>query len=41
MTYEESKGLPRRNASDKVFLNKAFDIAEIQNKMDIKVMVLK
>ena len=41
MTYEESKGLPRRNASDKVFLNKTFDIAEIQNKMDIKVMVLK
>ena len=39
--YEEFKCLPKRKASDKTFLDKAFNIAKIQNKMDINANLLK
>ena len=38
MTHGDFKDLPRRTASDKVFCDKAFDIAKIQNMMETKVV---
>ena len=41
MAYGEFKDLFRRTASDKVFPDKAFNIAKIQNMMDINVNLLQ
>ena len=35
MAYGKSKGLARRNKSDKVLKDKAFEMQVIQNMMDI------
>ena len=40
MSYGDFKDLPRRAASDKVLGDKAFNIARIQNIMDIKEVLL-
>ena len=34
--YSDSKDLTKRTVADKILKNKAFDIAKIQNMMDIK-----
>ena len=39
--YGEFKDLPRRTTSDKVFPDKGFSIAKIQNMMDINVNILQ
>ena len=36
MVYGDFKDLTRRTASDKILRNKSFNIAKIQNMMDIK-----
>ena len=36
MAYANFKDLPRRTASDKVLHDKAFNIAKIQNMLDMK-----
>ena len=36
MAHGDFKGIPRRTAADKVLHDKAFNIAKIQNMMDIK-----
>ena len=41
MAYEEFKNLLRGKASDKVFLDKAFNVAETQNVMNINVNLLQ
>ena len=41
MVYGEFKDLPRRTASDKVFPDKAFNIAKIQNMMNINKNLLQ
>ena len=41
MVYGNFKNLVRRTASDKVFRDKAFDIAKTQNMMDIKEVLLQ
>ena len=39
--YGEFKDLPRRTASNKAFPDKVFNIAKIQNMMDINVNLLQ
>ena len=41
MAYRNFKDLTRRTASDKILRDKAFNIAKIENMMDIKVDLLK
>ena len=41
MAYGEFKDLPTKMAYDKVFPNKTFNIAKIQNVMDINVNLLQ
>ena len=41
MAYRDFKDLPQRAASDKVLRDKAFNIAKIQNMMDIKEVLLR
>ena len=41
MAYRNFKDLTRRTASDNILRNKAFNIAKIENMMDIKVDLLK
>ena len=41
MAYGDFKDLPRRTASDKIFCDKAFNIAKIQNKVNINEDLLK
>ena len=40
IAYREFKDLPRIMASDKIFPDKGFNIAKIQNMMDINVSLL-
>ena len=40
MAYVDFKNLARRTASDKVLRDNAFNIAKIQNMMDIKDILL-
>ena len=40
-TYGDSKDLPRRTAFDKILHDKAFNIAKIQNRMDMKGVLLR
>ena len=40
MAYANFKDLPRRTASDKVLHDKAFNIAKIQNMLDMKGVLL-
>ena len=41
MAYGYFKDLPKITASDKVFHDKAFNIAKVQNMMDIKEVLLQ
>ena len=41
MAYEDFKNLTRRTAFDKILHNKAFNIAKIQNMMDINPDLLQ
>ena len=41
MAYRNFIDLTRRTASDKILRDKAFNIAKIENMMDIKVDLLK
>ena len=41
MAYRNFKDLTRRTASDKILRDKGFNIAKIENMMDIKVDLLK
>ena len=41
MAYGDFKDLPRKTASDKAIRDKAFDIAKIQNRMDINAYLLQ
>ena len=40
MAYEDFKGLLRKTASDKMLRDKAFNIAKVQNMMNIKNFLL-
>ena len=41
MAYGDFKDLTRGTASDKILRNKSFNIAKIQNMMDIKGVLLQ
>ena len=41
MAYGDFKDLTRRTASDKILRDKSFNIAKIQNIMDIKRVLLQ
>ena len=41
MAYGDFKDLTRRTASDKILRDKSFNIAKIQNIMDIKGVLLQ
>ena len=41
MAYGDFKDLTRRTASDKILRDKSFNIAKIQNMMDMKGVLLQ